>query len=63
MSEAYLTSYFPPIPILSIYLSPVGEAPEIGPLTAIVDSGADATIVPLKYLDEMNVPADYPARL
>ncbi len=63
MSEAYLTSYFPPIPVFSVHLAPVGEAPQIGPLTAIVDTGADATIVPLKYLDEMDIPADYPAQL
>ena len=63
MSEAYLTSYFPPIPALTIHLAPVGEALQIGPLTAIVDTSADATLVPLKYLDEIEVPADYPAQL
>lgn len=63
MSEAYLTSYIPPIPALSIHLAPVGAAPQIGPLTAIVDTGADATLIPLRYLDEIEVPADYPAQL
>jgi predicted aspartyl protease len=63
MSEAFLASYFPPIPVLSIYLTPVGEASQIGPLTAIVDTGADATLVPLRYLDDLDVPADYPTRL
>jgi predicted aspartyl protease len=63
MSEAYLTSYVPPIPALTIHLAPVGAAPQIGPLTALVDTGADATLVPVKYLDEMEIPADYPAQL
>jgi hypothetical protein len=63
MSETYLTSYFPPIPALSIQLAPVEEAPQIGPLLAIVDTGADATIVPVKYLNDMAIPADYPAQL
>lgn len=47
--------YRPPIPALSIHLAPVGGAPQIDPLTTIVDTGADATRIPLRCLDEITL--------
>ncbi len=63
MSEGYLTHYFPPIPALSVYLARVGETPSIGPFVAILDTGSDATLIPVKYIEQLDVPADYPTQL
>jgi len=47
MSNAYnSTDYNPPIPILSIRFGYGDRQPWLGPYDAIVDTGADATIVP-----------------
>lgn len=50
MKLAYRTDYYPPIPALSVRLySPVTDR-HIGPMIAILDTGSDASIVPLRYL-------------
>jgi hypothetical protein len=53
----YNESYFPPIPVVEVTLIMAAEMHRIGPLEAIVDSGADATIVPLEYLERIQAPA------
>jgi predicted aspartyl protease len=59
MSASYNTSYFPPIPILQIMLGRRGERPSLGPLEAILDTGADATIIPEAIAEQINaVPLD-----
>lgn len=42
----YSADYFPPIPILPVSLSYNGTSERSGPFDAIVDTGADATIIP-----------------
>ena len=46
----YSRYFLPAIPVLEIYLSLPTEAPIAGPLTAVVDTGADGTLVPASVL-------------
>lgn len=50
MKLVYNTTYFPPIPVLSIRLYSFITDQFAGPFLSIVDSGSDATLVPLTYL-------------
>ncbi len=58
MKFNYNTHYFPAAPHMQIRLGIPDEALKIGPLLAFVDSGADATIVPLHYIRQLNVQAE-----
>ena len=51
MSTSYDLSHSPPIPVLRLSLSAPAEAPRLGPVTAIVDTGADGTLIPSDYLE------------
>jgi len=58
----YDTTYDPPLPVCSVAL----KSPATGKcvtLTAVVDTGADATIVPLQYLQQIDARRAYEARL
>jgi len=46
----YNANYNPPIPVCQIYLGAAGKEPKLGPLEAIIDTGADITIIPQDYL-------------
>lgn len=50
MKYSYLYEYDPPIPVLPIRLISSGSGLSTETLTAIVDTGADGTLIPLKYL-------------
>jgi hypothetical protein len=50
---AYNADYFPPIPVLSIRLAYPGEAPATDELPAIVDTGSDASLLPVAYLEAL----------
>lgn len=50
MSHPYSHRYHPPIPAIEIALSAPESDVAIGPLLAIVDTGADASIIPHEYL-------------
>ena len=58
MRFPYDTSYLPPAPALEIRLgSP--EAPlRVGPLSALVDTGADVCIVPTRYIEPLGMQVD-----
>ncbi len=56
MSYPYLDAYYPPMPALELYLGYPEEASTLGPLTAIVDTGADGTLVPQSLIDEIGAP-------
>jgi len=56
MSYPYLDTYHPPIPALEIQLGYPGGALTSGPVTAIVDSGADGTLIPQSLLDDIAAP-------
>lgn len=46
----YSSQYSPGAPVLEIWLGAPGEKAEVGPFEALVDTGADWTVVPLDYL-------------
>jgi len=56
MSYAYLDFYDPPMPALEIYLGYPDRALALGPLTAIVDTGADGTLIPQSLIDDLDAP-------
>ncbi|MCS6843768.1 MAG: retroviral-like aspartic protease family protein [Caldilineales bacterium] len=49
----YDLSVFPPAPKLAIRLHAQPDGTSYGPVTAFVDTGADATVVPLKIVREL----------
>jgi len=53
MTTPYNKSYTPPFPILPITL---GEgSSRVGPVTALIDSGADTTVIPMELLKQIGV--------
>ena len=56
MSTPYSHTNFPPAPILEIRLSPPLERAQTGWLPALIDTGADFTIVPLHWLIQIDAP-------
>lgn len=56
MKTSYLRDYTPPIPILQIWLGYPEESLSLGPFKAIVDTGADGTILPRSVIDELDAP-------
>ena len=56
MRRPYLTTYYPPMPTLQVRLGYPEEALALGPLAAIVDTGADGTLVPLSLVEELGAP-------
>lgn len=51
MSTPYHRGYRLPFPVLMVTLR--GEETEIGPLPALLDSGADSTLMPESILDRL----------
>jgi predicted aspartyl protease len=49
----YSSDYTPPMPICELYLGAPDDTPKHGPFVAILDTGSDATIVPVRYLDQI----------
>lgn len=56
MIQPYDLSYVPPIPLLEIWLAIPDSLDWQGPFSAIVDTGADFTIVPRAILRAFNAP-------
>jgi predicted aspartyl protease len=48
----YDMSYFPAIPVVEVEIRQMNDMPGVS-LRAIVDSGADATIIPIQYLEQI----------
>src|SRR5687767_4771391 len=44
-----------PMPVLSIYIGPLGQRPTLGPIMAIVDTGADMTILPVSVIQPIQI--------
>lgn len=63
MQYPYDRNYYPALPILLIYLAYPGESLKQGPLSAMIDTGADSSIMPVSLLDQINAPFSDEARL
>jgi len=59
MKSAYSKEYDPPAPVLPISLAAPEEAPQIGPQSALIDTGADGTFIPTAFLEQLDVPVIY----
>lgn len=53
MKHNYDTSYTPPAPILELYPSVPECGTTIGPLAGIIDTGADGTSIPTRYVKQL----------
>ncbi|OGO43459.1 MAG: hypothetical protein A2Z04_06405 [Chloroflexi bacterium RBG_16_57_9] len=58
MKFSYDTAYFPPAPSIDIQLGLPDESFAVGPLPAFVDTGADVSVVPIKYVEPLGVQVD-----
>jgi predicted aspartyl protease len=56
MNHRYLDDFHPAMPALALRLGYPDEGLAVGPITAIVDTGADGTLVPQSLLDEIGAP-------
>jgi hypothetical protein len=53
----YDQDLYPPAPVVDVRLGRPGESLAVGPLRAIVDTGADGSIAPSHYLESLRLPA------
>jgi predicted aspartyl protease len=53
MTFPYDVTYFPPFPTLEVTLSTPAEGLTTDTVTALVDTGSDATFVPLEHLSQI----------
>ena len=51
MSIPYNARYSPPAPVVKFNLAAPGELSHDDPLTGIVDTGSDGTLIPTRYLE------------
>lgn len=63
MRYTFLSNYFPAMPALRVQLAPPTEVASQAPLIAIIDTGADATLVPQELLDDIGAPLVAKARI
>jgi hypothetical protein len=59
----YAKTKFPPFPILNIAFSVPGEGPQTELTPALIDTGSDFTLIPEKWLQEIDAPRSRPARV
>lgn len=52
----YNVDYVPAAPVCQIYLGPGGGEATFGPYGALIDSGADISIIPMSYLRRISAP-------
>lgn len=52
----YSSHYFPPVPVLHVRLHVPDTSQGYGPIKAVMDFGADMTIVPLNWLEQIGAP-------
>jgi len=63
MTFKYNKHYYPPAATLEFYLAVPDEAPQIGPLEALIDTGSDSTLIPEHYLKSLHLEEVGSARL
>jgi hypothetical protein len=52
----YDQELYPPAPVVEVRLGRPGESLAVGPLRAIVDTGADGSIAPSRHLESLKLP-------
>ena len=52
----YSHTYYPPAPVLEVNFVTIAEMRRTSTLSALVDTGADGTIVPIEYLENIRAP-------
>lgn len=50
MKFNYISTYTPAAPVVELWLGAPEAMPVIGPLAALIDTGADGSLVPVRYL-------------
>ena len=55
MRTPYDRAAYPPVPRVDVRLASPGGAFRLEPLRALVDTGADATLVPIRYIEALDV--------
>mgnify|MGYP001179609951 CR=1 FL=1 len=55
MKTAYARSYYPPAPMIEIWLAAPERAFALGPLRAFIDTGADGSLIPAQMLKQLGV--------
>jgi predicted aspartyl protease len=50
---SYSISYVPPAPVLMVQCASPGEEPSLSAVLAIIDTGADGTLVPITILESI----------
>ncbi len=58
MKFPYDASYLPAAPSIEIRIGAPEEPLRIGPLAALVDTGADVSIVPIRHIERLGVQVD-----
>jgi hypothetical protein len=58
MTLAYDLSYFPPAPTIEIELAAPQASFQVGPVRALVDTGADISLLPLRYIHPLQIQID-----
>jgi predicted aspartyl protease len=53
MSYTYDAAFDPPAPVLSIRMAAPGETPQGDAVLALVDTGADGTLIPMSLLEQV----------
>ncbi len=61
--QLFSRAYFPPMPVIDVWIAAPTEQTWAGPFTAIIDTGADFTLVPLSWLLPLSPPVVRPAIL
>lgn len=56
MIQRYSNEWFPPMPVLEISLGYPGESLSLGPHIAIVDTGADGSLIPIRFVEQLQIP-------
>ena len=56
MRYHYSQTYHPPAPTIEVSFISIAEMNHTPKLSALVDTGADATIVPMEYLEDIKAP-------
>lgn len=56
MPHPYNSRYYPPMPAVEVALGAPEADFSLGPLSSVIDTGADITIVPKEYLVRLGAP-------